>query len=41
MFCLSDEPLKKDRLGHRTGDWSDQVKQGVEELCVSIIQPGI
>ena len=33
--CCSEETLAKDRLGHRTGDWSDQVHRGVQELCVS------
>ena len=34
-ICCSEEPLIKDRLGHRTGDWSEQVHRGVQELCVS------
>ena len=33
---LSDESLIKERQGHRIADWSDQVKRGVEELCVSV-----
>ena len=34
-YGLSEESMMKDRLGHRTGDWSDQVRKGVLELCVS------
>ena len=33
---FSDEPLIKERQGHRIADWSDQVKRGVEDLCVSL-----
>ena len=33
---FSDEPLIKERQGHRIADWSDQVKKGVEDLCVSL-----
>ena len=35
LLVFSEEPILKERLGHRTGDWCDQVKRGVEELCVS------
>ena len=34
VFGFSEESMMKDRLGHRTGDWSDQVRRGVLELCV-------
>ena len=34
---FSEEAMVKDRLGHRTGDWSDQVRKGVEDLIVSDI----
>ena len=29
----SDDPFHKNRQGHRTADWSDQVQRGVKELC--------
>jgi len=32
-YIDSEEPLIKDRLGYRTGDWSEQVHRGVQELC--------
>ena len=31
----SEEPMKRDKFGHRTADWSDQVQKGVQELGVS------
>ena len=29
----SDDPFHKNKQGHRTADWSDQVHRGVKELC--------
>ena len=29
---FSEEPMKSDKFGHRTADWSDQVQKGVQEL---------
>ena len=35
LSIYSEDAMVKDRLGHRTGDWSDQVRKGAEDLCVS------
>ena len=32
----SEESMIKDRFGHRTGDWTDQVRKGVQDLCVRL-----
>ena len=32
----SEESMIKDRFGHRTGDWTDQVRKGAQDLCVSM-----
>jgi len=33
QFVDSEDPLQKERMGHRTADWTDQVTKGVEDLC--------
>ena len=34
---FSEEANVHERMGHRTGDWTDQVQKGVEDLSVNII----
>ena len=38
IYDFSEEPLRKERMGHRTADWTDQVTKGVQDLCVSLYQ---
>merc|ERR1740137_411596 len=34
-YVFSEEATVQERMGHRTGDWTDQVQKGVEDLSAA------